>query len=79
MVYSTVSNTLARSRGRPRSAKLSRPSNSGEADAMNGACEAAATCDICSMKYMSSGWRVISKLPSKAPNGAPPKVPNSSS
>ena len=46
---------------------------------MKGAWAAAATCDICSRKYMSSGWRVNSKSPSSAPNGAPPKVPNSSS
>ncbi|MCY1364364.1 hypothetical protein D9M69_511640 [compost metagenome] len=79
MAYSTVSNTLAMSRGLPRSAKLSRPSSSGEAAPMKGACAAAATCAIWSRKYMSSGWRVTSKSPTSAPNGAPPKVPNSSS
>ena len=31
------------------------------------------------MKYMSSGWREISKSPISVPKGAPPKVPNSSS
>jgi hypothetical protein len=46
---------------------------------MKGAWAAAATCDIWSMKYMSSGWRVSSNWPIRAPKGAPPKVPNSSS
>jgi hypothetical protein len=33
---------------------------------MNGAWAAAAMCDICSMKYMSSGWREISNCRSGA-------------
>ncbi|KAG1082909.1 hypothetical protein G6F40_014951 [Rhizopus arrhizus] len=47
LAYSTVSNTLARSRGLPRSVNVSRPNMPSPAAEMNGACAAAATCDIC--------------------------------
>ena len=36
-------------------------------------------CDSCSTKYISIGWRPISKSPIKAAKGEPPNVPNSSS
>ncbi|MNV97261.1 hypothetical protein D3C71_1923610 [compost metagenome] len=60
MAYSTVSKIFARSRGPDISVNESQPNGSGEAAEMNGAWAAAATCEISSSRYMSSGLRLNS-------------------